>query len=148
MAMDDRRVGSTSAAKLEGTFSGRRLYVVEQVVDAADNDVTSGDVVQLVYIPAGHWVLGAGADVITAEGGTLTFHLGLHAASNDAEIDADGFLASADGNVAGTKLTASEAYAATGGYRCTSAANLTATFNNAADACKIRFFAVVADFTD
>jgi len=147
MAMDDRRVGSTSATKLENTFA-RRVYVVELVVDAADNDVASGDVVQLVHIPKGHVIKEAGADVITAEGDTLTFELGLYLASNDAEVDLDGFLAAADGNVAGTKLTNAEAYAATGGYRATAAVNLCARFNNAADACKIRFFALVVDFTD
>ena len=149
MAMDDRRLGSTTATKLNNTFASR-VYVVERTIDASltDTDVDSGDVVQLVYIPAGHVVLEAGADVITIEDGTLTFELGLHLASNDSAVDASGFLTGADAEVLGTKLTNAETYAATGGYRATAAVNLTATYNNAADASKIRFFAVVVDFTD
>lgn len=144
MAMDDRRKGTTTATKVN-TGMGR-LGTWSMTVDCAADPVTSGDVVELLYIPAGTWILGAGAYVETAEGGTLTVDLGLYAAANDAETDLDGFLNDLNGNATGAKVSASEAYVATMGYRATAAQNLCATFNNAADAAKITFYAVLADF--
>lgn len=162
MAMDDRRDGFVSTTKTKKVAASLASNVItwRKTIDCADEDVTSADNVQLLYVPAGYLIMVAGLVEETAEGGTLTVDLGLYAEADDSETDKDGFLDGVDCNatagtaycsapgtmVEGTPNTITPAYAK-GGYYVSAGQNLCATFNNAADTAKITFFAVLVDLT-
>jgi hypothetical protein len=126
-----------------GNTDAGNLFTIPFTIDTASTNVTSGDVLKLMNIPANTLITDVIANVTTAEGGTLTIDIGDYTASTDAAIDADGFIDGANGNSAaatkttdGTIATPTPAYIKGKVYTATGA-YLGVLFNNAADAAII-----------
>lgn len=119
-----------------------RVYMKQRTFDFAVENHASGDVLQLITVPAKTWVLGVQYEVETAEGGTLTFDVG-----DGATVD--GFIDGADGNALANDLPLiNEAFSpAVGGKYYASEDTLDMTINNAADAAKITIRAVMIDLS-
>lgn len=106
----------------------------------------AADVIEVLPLPAKSYVLFAGVDVTTAEGGTLTLDLG------DGS-DPDGFLDGVDGNAVASyasALTLAEGAPNTitgysEGKYYSAADTIDLTTVNAADTAVVRVWAVVAD---
>ena len=125
-----------------------KLGVIENIVDYSKTPSGAGDVVQVLNVPEGFFVVMSGAEVLVAEGGTAagTFGDGATAA---------GYLTALDANATGYKyrgLTLTEAAPNTvtgysAGKLYTAADTIDHTTTNALDAAKIRYFAVVLNLT-
>jgi hypothetical protein len=61
---------------------------------------SSGDILELLKVPARTLIESAVAQVKTAEGATLTFDLGDYLTADDTAVDADGYLDGVNGNSA------------------------------------------------
>lgn len=127
-----RKVGTGVAA------IGNLLRKMEVTLDFSSTNGTSGDTIQLFSIPADSVVLAVGAEVVTAEGGTLTIDVG------DGD-DPDGYLDGSNGNSAThyTSLDTSVGYV--GGRLYGSADTIDVLMNNTADTAVIHFWALVMD---
>jgi len=145
--MDDRRLGPADATRLAESPKGPVTHCITVDAAVADLDVTSGDNVQLMLIPAGCIILAVSARVETIEDSVLTVDVGLYIESTDAEVDKDGFLDGFNGAVAGVKMTNAEAYA-NHAIPVTAGWNLCATYNNAADKSKIHYFITLVEHYD
>jgi len=136
MATVDGTVGGTT--KLPGHLS-KQLYKVSRHYDFSENNQSSSDVIQLINIPANHFVLAVFSDVEVAEGGTLTFDAGDGADPNgwDDAVDGD--------TVAVTQGDGAFAAQTAGGKLYTAADTLDIVLDNDADAAKIGLIALVAE---
>ena len=133
-----------------------RTVVVSKTIDTAAVNVAQNDVVKLLDIPANTLVERVVASVKTAEGDTLTLHIGDYLKANNAAVDDDGFLVSVNGNAVGvrqsntivltegTPNTVGPAYQA-GKLYTADTAYLGVKFNNAAEAAVIDVHAVLVD---
>lgn len=123
-----------------------KLGVIESVRDYAKNPSTNAAVVPVLDIPAGTYVLFAGAEVIEAEGGTAAGTLG------DGD-GATGYLATLNANstgyyTRGLTLTEGAPNTVTGysaGKFYAAADTIDHVTTNGLDAAVIRYFAVVAN---
>ncbi len=146
MATYDLTVGGNGGLSFA---SARTAFVLEREVDFAATNYAGTDVLQLIDIPAKTLVLTVVSDVVTAEGGTLTYDVG------DGS-DPDGFIDGANGNSVGTtasSLALTEGAPNTitgysGGKFYAAADTLDMVINNAADAAKIRVRALCFDLSD
>ena len=86
---------------------GGHKVVAENILDFADVNVASADVVQVLKIPVGAVVTAVRTRVLTAEGGVVTFDVG------DA-VDPNGWVAAANGNAAANVIIGGGALAASG----------------------------------
>ena len=130
MATKDKTVGGTGVLAANDSGEG---FTLKGEIDFAVDNQSSGDIIQLISIPADTHVLAVDTKVVTAEGGTLTYE------SGDA-VDPNGWDAAVDGNVAGS-VQGNGAFASDGGKLYTSADTLDIVINNDADKAKIQMFA-------
>ncbi len=146
MATVDLTVGGTSGAP---AHNSGRLFTDFRELNFATTNRSSGDILQLFDIPAGAFVQFVAYQVVTAEGGTLTFDIG------DTAVDADGFIDGANGNSTGygcsAPFTLAEATPNTivgygNGKLFTSTDTIDMLLNNDADAAVIRVWCVWLDF--
>ena len=112
---------------------------------------SSGDILELLKVPARTLIESVVAVVKTAEGGTLTFDVGDYLIADDTAVDADGFLDGVNGNSAatsksttialteGTPNTIGPAYYA-GKYYSTANSWIGLLLNNDADAAVVEVF--------
>ncbi len=89
-------MGSTNTFKKAGGLLAAQANrkVAQIVVDFSKETVVADDTVNLWTIPAGCYIEAVTAQVVTAEGGTLTFDVG------DAASAADDYIDGANGNSA------------------------------------------------
>lgn len=104
MANIDLRKGAANGYPASGS---KGLYALEALLDFEKDPRVATNVLELLDIPKGSMILGTKVEVIRAEGGTATAHLGLHDAAMSA-VDADGFLASTDLNAAAGTVAVSK----------------------------------------
>ena len=86
---------------------GGHKIVAENILDFAEINVASADVVQALKIPAGAVVTSVRTRVLTAEGGAVTLDVG-------DEVDPNGWVAATNGNAAANVLIGAGAFAANG----------------------------------
>jgi hypothetical protein len=145
--------GTAAAYPYEGT---RAVTKVEVELDfaaiavaraaAGATALTSGDVLEVIQLPAKTYVLAVGLDVTTAEGGTLTIDIGDGSA-------ADGYLDGVNANTVASyastlALTEGAPNTVTGysaGKYYAAADTIDIKTVNAADAAVMRLWALVAD---
>lgn len=138
MATTDRTTGTRSEYPAQ---SGYPCYVLSNSLSTATYNQASGDIAQVLTIPAKTHVLAVSYEVTTAEGGTLTFDVGDGA-------DTDGWIDGANGNSAAAGgVVATEAYQAINGKFYASADTIDVLFNNAADAAVIEVRAVCVEMS-
>lgn len=149
---DFRQGDHGTGAKVSGQMPG--VVWMLRTIDAAVDNIASGDTVQLFHIPQGSKVLDFLMNVETLEGGTLTIDVGTYTHSTDAAIDADGFVDGLDANSAtgvqritrGILMSDSDLPTGKDGGGWTAqdvAADISALYNNAADVSKITYAALV-----
>lgn len=119
------------------------LFAIPFEIDTATTNVTSGDVLKLMTIPADTMIVDVIANVTTAEGGTLTIDIGDYLIATDVAVDADGYLDGANCNSVaasktsdGTVATPTPAYIKGKVYTSRNS-YLGVLFNNSADAAII-----------
>lgn len=145
--------GTAAAYPYEGT---RAVTKIEVELDfaaiaaaraaAGATALTSGDVLEVIQLPAKTYVLAVGLDVTTAEGGTLTIDIGDGSA-------ADGYLDGVNANTVASyastlALTEGAPNTVTGysaGKYYAAADTIDVKTVNAADAAVMRLWALVAD---
>lgn len=145
--------GTAAAYPYEGT---RAVTKIEVELDfaaiaaaraaAGATALTSGDVLEVIQLPAKTYVLAVGLDVTTAEGGTLTIDIGDGSA-------ADGYLDGVDANTVASyasalALTEGAPNTVTGysaGKYYAAADTIDVKTVNAADAAVMRLWALVVD---
>lgn len=131
--MTDFTIGGTTAV---GGGSKDPVVRLEKTIDfAASPQTASGSPHPLFNVPAGCRVLGMGYQVITAEGGTATFDLGDGAAATQ-------YVSNGNANSVGrgiSAITTAKVYAA--------ADTLDLTLDNDLDAAKIKFVALIEDYS-
>lgn len=66
---------------------GQRLIAFERIVKFADQNVLATDTVDLIDVPGNIKIIAARANVITVEGATLTFDVGIKGVAADTLID-------------------------------------------------------------
>ena len=136
MATIDETVGSTSLPAVDGAKS----FTVQNYVDFDATSRDSGDVIQMLSIPAGTFVDVVVAEIETVEGGTLTFDVGDGA-------DANGWHDAVDGNVLGqTRGTGQYSSTTDGGKLYTTADTIDITLDNDMDAVKLAIHARCTPF--
>lgn len=114
--------------------NARVPYVSEWVLDFAKTTVASGDVVEVLSVPAGSVILFGGAEVMEASNASITFTVGTAA-------DADQYVAVGDAATVGY----SASVAGAGTARFTAAADtIDVTVTGAPTKGKIRVFAVLS----
>jgi len=144
MGTTDKTIGGTT--KMSGRASGA-LIRLSNVIDFKDENLSSGEIISMLNIPANTVIMAVGAYVERAEGGTLTFDVGITGG------DTDGFIDGADGNSVAAVyevLTLQEATPNTvtglsAGLLVTSASVLAMIINNDADYAKIHVHAYCLD---
>ena len=125
---------------------GKPVRMVSQVVDFSSFTNASGDVVQVIEVPANTLCLYAGLDVLTADGAGNSGTLSL---GDGADVDA---FVTASTPTAGLEVTRERAgTSAMGttsiGYRIYAAADtIDLVIATGAVNCKVRVFCVLADF--
>lgn len=110
-----------------------RVHVEEFELDTAEQNLSTSDTYDIIYLPAGSMVLAVVATVVTAEGATATMGVGDSASATQ-------FLTARDCNAVSSTASAASTwkyYAAANAIRVTP--------NHAMDAAKIRFEAVIVD---
>jgi hypothetical protein len=145
--------GTAAAYPYEGT---RAVTKIEVELDfaaiaaaraaAGATALTSGDVLEVIQLPAKTYVMAVGLDVTTAEGGTLTIDIGDGSA-------ADGYLDGVDANTVASyasalALTEGAPNTVTGysaGKYYAAADTIDVKTVNAADAAVMRLWALVVD---
>lgn len=145
--------GTAAAYPYEGT---RAVTKIEVELDfaaiaaaraaAGATALTSGDVLEVIQLPAKSYVMAVGLDVTTAEGGTLTIDIGDGSA-------ADGYLDGVDANTVASyasalALTEGAPNTVTGysaGKYYAAADTIDIKTVNAADAAVMRVWALVVD---
>ena len=148
MALVDIRQGDhSSSAKVSCVPA--KIVRLERTHDCKTTNVTSGNILQMIHIPAGCALLDAALTVHRVEGGTLTVDVGLYTHSDDAAIDADGLLDGADLN------SAAVIHGVTPGvltypYKNASdvAMDVSVLFNNTADNARFTLAVTVLDMGD
>jgi hypothetical protein len=70
---------------------GRRPYLVENTTSVTDYDPASGDIIQMIDVPAETLVMAAGLEVLTASSSSVTFDLGI-TGSTAGHHDPDAFV--------------------------------------------------------
>lgn len=129
-----------------GVHAGARsLVVLSNTIDFSVNPAAALDVIQAIDIDAGDVVLRTTVNVLTAEGGTLTFDLG------DA-TDPNGYMDGVNGNavaITGSALALTEGTpntvaAYSNGKLYTAADTIDMVLDNAADTAVIKVSALVA----
>ena len=144
MADVDLTIGGAIGAA--SNLSGR-IFTHYKELDFSLTSRSSADVLQLFDIPARSFVQFVAWEVVTAEGGTLTFDIG------DGS-DVDGYIDGADGDtvalgalaLALTEATPNTVTGYSNGKFYSAADTLDLLINNDADAAKIRVWAVILDF--
>lgn len=136
--MTNRTKGSTAALAAPDMVG--KVGVIENIVDYALAPASASEVAQVLNIPANTFVLRAGWEVLTPEGGTAAGTLGDGA-------DPDGYHATVNANAAaGTTVVSA---GATVGYALgkhyTTADTIDHVITDALDAAKVRYFAIVVD---
>lgn len=138
----------TETYKVSTTAGPYPAIVRTVTVNTATDTKAQNDIDQLFDVYPGDHVLNVSAQVVTAEGGTLTFDVGDGA-------DVDGYIDGANGNSAGWNGQLHAATASTGatptitftGYTGGKIYTTTDTIDvkwlNAADAAKVKFRAVI-----
>lgn len=130
-----------------------RFFLVENVIDFSADNAASADVIQALHITAPSFVLFAGLEVQTLEGGTATGDLGdgdnadgyldgvdLNGTAGDLYVSANATARSTtNANVQDTG-GAAELYSILGGNLYTGDDTLDLTCNNALDAAIVRIF--------
>jgi len=146
MATVDLTVGGTSGSL---AANSGRVFTDMRELNFATTNRSSGDILQLFDMPAGAFVQFVAYQVVTAEGGTLTFDIGLTG------VDADGFIDGANGNSTGYgcsapfSLTEAAPNTITGygaGHLFTATDTIDLLLNNDADAAVVRVWVVWMDF--
>ena len=143
MAIFDMTAGSTTSTEAANSIaalpeSRRPAYMVEAVLDISKIDnytCTNGDVFQVLELPAGTFVIAAGAEVLTAFDGTTP------------TVDID--FAAGDDIVDGGDVTATGQLAAgtNGGANLTSQATFTQLVSTT-DTIEVKLIAASADVTE
>jgi len=132
-AYQDIRVGGTGIA----SHDQGKWFSTTIRVDLATNTLGSGEIAYFWNVPAETYIHGVLVDVVTPEGGTLTFDVGDYSAIGTVTT-VDGYIDGADGNDTAIYLLShanGEAYAVGKAYPTASILGLIA--NNAADAAVI-----------
>ena len=145
--------GTAAAYPYEGTRAVTKIEVeldfaaiAAARVAAGATALTSGDVLEVIQLPAKTYVMAVGLDVTTAEGGTLTIDIGDGSA-------ADGYLDGVDANTVASyasalALTEGAPNTVTGysaGKYYAAADTIDVKTVNAADTAVMRLWALVAD---
>ena len=91
----DKTKGGTGGLPDNGR---NQVSVISRTIDFSVDEAAQNDVFEVLYIPAKTLVLGVQYQVLTAEGGTLTFDIG------DGD-DVDGYIDGANGNTLGSGFT-------------------------------------------
>ena len=145
--------GTAAAYPYEGTRAVTKIEVeldfaaiAAARVAAGATALTSGDVLEVIQLPAKTYVMAVGLDVTTAEGGTLTIDIG-------DGTTADGYLDGVDANTVASyastlALTEGAPNTVTGysaGKYYAAADTIDVKTVNAADAAVMRLWALVVD---
>ena len=130
MATVDATVGGTELAAKDAGEG----FTLNATFDFAKTNQLSGDVIQVIALPADVRVLAVDVKVDTAEGGTLTFEVG-------DGTDPNGWAAAVDGNVAAASQGTGALAASNGGKLYLAADTIDITLNDNADGAKISVFA-------
>lgn len=135
-----------------------KVFIIENIIDFAATNRTATDILQVLHVKAGSFVMLAGIEVLVVEDSTLTLDLGDGA-------NADGFLDGIDAEAATGYFDSSQAYTVSttnantvledadvlygvmGGKFYTADDTIDVIVNNTSDTGKIRVFAVVFDCT-
>lgn len=125
MGTDTRTQWTTTTPYSQKEHPGA-LKIVSQTIDALLKNVTSGDDVTIINIPAKALVTNVWYELITAEGGALTADIG-------DDGSATRWFSNADLNAAAGTMAASS----TSPYIYTAANTIDVHFDGAADACKL-----------
>ncbi len=145
--VDIRQGGHAANAKVAGI--PMKVMRLSRTYDCKVTNVTSGDVLQMIHIPAGMTILGCALYCHRAEGAAQTVDVGPYTHSSDAAIDADGFFNDADLNVAGVKLGATNGVLTFPYESATDVAmDISVLFNNTADNARFTLTVLVADMSD
>lgn len=139
---------ATVTSSLKYGFSGmmsNRFLWAENTIDFSVTNRDADDIIQLFEIPAKHMVIKLGYDVMTVEGGTLTFDVG------DSVNGADYYLDGINGNSQASAAVVLQLVEATpntilentNGQYYSAADTIDLTIKNDADAAKIRIWAAV-----
>lgn len=147
----------TVGGKTKLSAQGMGKYtVLEKLVKFADNDTTATDILQIFNVPKDVIVVGVAAEVITAEGATLTLDIG---DGTDPDGWLDGYNANAaagtvtssfvktlmyDGDTTGAAVTVVISPAYSLGKHYTAADTIDATVNNASADVAIILFKLIA----
>jgi len=122
---------------LSSTVGRGQLRSPTITIDTAIENKTATQVDNLFEVYEGDIVLRVTAEVVTAEGGVLTFDVG-------DGTDPNGYLAAADANVAGWKIPAgTEAYSTIAFNQYSAEDTIDVTWSAIADAAKVRFTAYI-----
>lgn len=137
MAIQDFTLGGTTKLPNDSKDKG---FVISREIDFTDPAYAhaSLDVLSVLNIPAGTFVLRAGHKVLTVEGATAAGTLGDGA-------DPDGFVAASNLNALGVTLSAGVTVGYALGKLYTTADTLDYVATNGLDAAKVRFFAICFD---
>lgn len=119
-------------------------FVLSAKLDCSEENQGAAGIALLLAVPAGTLVDKVVAVVETAEGGTLTFDVGVFD-SDEAAVDADGFIDGANGNSAGGNISGDSAEAYANGYYFAAAGYIGLTCVNAADTAVISVSALAYD---
>ena len=103
--------------------------------------LTSGDILEVIRVPANTLVTNVALNVTTAEGGTLTVDVG--DGSND-----DGYIDGVNANATAAYITVAGTDAYEQGRFYTAADNIDVKLNNAADAAVMTLTAVMVDCSE
>ena len=148
MALVDIRQGDHGTSAKVSCVPGK-IVRLSRMHDCKVTNVTSGNTLQMLHIPAGVALLDTALTVHRLEGGTLTVDVGLATHSSDAAIDADGLLDGADLN------SAALIHGVTPGvltypYKNASdvAMDVGVLFNNTADNARFTLTVTCLDMTD
>ena len=126
--------------------TGRAVRCVTQVVDFSSFTNASGDVVQVIEVPANTLCLYAGLDVLTADGAGNSGTLSL---GDGADVDRYISASTATAGMETTRARAGDSSMGTTsvGYGVYAAADtIDLTIATGAVDCKVRVFCVLADF--
>ena len=146
MATVDLTVGGTSGSL---AANSGRVYTDMRELNFATTGRTAADVLQLFDMPAGAFVQYVAYQVVTVEGGTFTFDIGITG------VDADGFIDGANGNSAGygvnSPFTLAEAAPNTivgygAGHLFTATDTIDMLVNDTVDTAVVRVWVVWMDF--
>ena len=133
-----------------------KVFIIENIVDFAATNRTATDILQVLQVKAGTYVLLAGVEVLVVEDSTATIDLG-DGDNSDGYLDgsdieaAVGYFASAPAITSGTgtviTIITTTLYSNLGGRLYTANDTIDVIVNNNVDTGKIRVFAIIFDLT-